>query len=382
MRMRRALLIGLCALAAAGACTSEVANGPAEPDDPNGDTRTDAAPPVTALPSMCEGVGEVPDEAEITFAKGELLFGVSPEGDGIRCITAVAGVNPIFWGPQGDVVIDVGFSASEVVSESERTIISGPGKSPRYNGFSRPNGTSTLFTALDGTRLAKVPVDGSKLTDISFLRRHDEAAFHPGGTQIAVTGETEDDDVYGVWLATNDGEDSHLVVPHRDEDEFYGVTFSSDGATLYYVDDQHSSFELRAVNLSELEVGLVVPKSRLVVKKRLPMSVMTSPFTPDLLTYRLGTCDDGFETVVLEGDASRRVGRRLGDTQPIGWLPDDRLVLASTKDLCDRERLLDLHVVDGENLDLLVEDVTYAAVRAVVPIGPAPVSGPTGSSPD
>lgn len=376
MRMKRAAVVALCIAATGIACdrgNDDPPQSPAAPTSPGA-----VLPAVSALPSMCEGIGELPAEGEVTFARGDLLFGASAEGRDVRCITGVAGINPVFWGPQGEVLLDTGFTLTEVISESGRATISGPGKSPRFHGFSRPEGTNALYTAIDGSKLAEVGVEGGRQKDISFLRRHDEGAYHPSGSQLAVTGENEKG-VYGVWLVASDGTGAHLAVPTRDEDEFYGATFSSDGATLYYVDDQHTFFELRSVDLSTLQEGIALPKSTLVKKEKLPISVTPSPFTTDLLTYRLGTCEDGFDTFIREGSEIREVAGRLRDTQPIGWLPDDRLVVAATDDLCDQERVLDLYVVDGESVELLVQEVTLAAVRAALPdAAPAPVSGPTG----
>jgi hypothetical protein len=377
MRIKWALFVALCATLATGCSSSE------EPGRPSGDGITSAPSnlPITDLPTMCEGFGKQPEAGQVTFVKGELIFGVSADGEGVHCIAGVPGINPIAWGPQGDYVIDVGFTASEVISAEGRDFISGPGESPRFQGISRPEGTHTLSLGRDGSSIAKVPVDGEKLEDISFLRRHDEATYHPAGTQIAVLGETKDD-VYGAWLVTNEGEDPTLVVPSVDEDEYYGLAFSAAGDVLYYVEDQHFTFELRALDLSTLREGVALPKSELLAKKREPLIAVVSPFTDGLLAYRVGSCEKRFTTFIRQGSSTIRVGAGLGETQPIGWLPDDRLVLASTKDLCDPARALDLHVVDGERVTLLVEDVSQAAIRAVVPEGHEPVGGPVGSTSD
>jgi hypothetical protein len=356
---------------AASACSSG-------PEEASGE----ATLPVTDLPTTCEGFGNLPDSGQVTFVKGDLVFGVSPDGVGLHCITGVAGINPIAWSPQGDFVLDIGFTASEVISDAGRVTISGPGKSPRFLGISPSLGTYALFGARDGTRLAKLPVDGGPPVDISFLRRHDEAVYHPSGTQLAVLGETEKQAIYGMWLVTNEGKEPHLIVPTRDEDEFYGMQFSALGATLYYVDDQHDHFELRVVDLSTLKEGIALPKSELVVDEREPISNLTSPFTAGVLAYRVGSCGSGLETFVKEGSSTTKVGADLADTQPVGWLPDDRLVLAAADDLCDPNRTLDLYVVDGDDAELVVEDVAWAAVRAVLPEPQPPVSGPVGAEAD
>jgi hypothetical protein len=156
------------------------------------------------------------------------------------------------------------------------------------------------------------------------------------------------------------------------------MSFSALGARLYYVDDQHTSFELRVIDLAGLEEGLSLPESELIIEDKQPISVMASPFTEGVLAYRVGSCDAGFTTFVREGSSTTEVGGDLGETQPIGWLPDERLLLGSTDDLCDPQRTLDLHVVAGERATLLVENVTQAAIRAVLPDAPEPVSGSTG----
>lgn len=380
MRMRRALFAALGAALVMAACASGedgVGDGNrVRNDDGDGAERP---LPVTDLPTMCEGLVNVPaeGEAQITFVKGELVFGASPEGAGAHCIAGVAGTNPIAWGPRADFFIDIGFSASEVISAEDRVTISGPGDSPRFQTLSRPRGAYGLFIERDGTSLAKVPTGGGKLEDISFLRRHDEATYHPSGRQLAVLGSSQED-VYAMWLVTSAGREPHVIVPSRDEDEFYGMSFSADGSTLYFVEDHHTKFQLFAIDLATFEEGIALPKSELLLEHKQPIIAMASPFTDDLLAYRVGSCDAGFETFVGEGSpADRKVGGDLGDTQPIGWLPDERLLLASTDDLCNPQRALDLHVVDGSRTTLLVEDVTHAAIRAVLPEAEAPVSGPT-----
>jgi hypothetical protein len=373
MPKRGAWLLALAVAVTAAACSS-------------GGPQDDAVTlPIGDLPTLCDGVGEAPPEGEgqVTFVKGTLVFGVSPDGAGLHCIAGVAAVNPIAWGPQADFFVDVGFAASEVISDDDRVTIAGPGDTPRFQAISRPGGDRVLFIARDSTRLAKAPIDGGRLEDISFLRRHDEATYHPAGTQLAVLGETHDG-IYGMWLVTNEGRERHLVVPTRDEDEFYGMSFSATGGHLYYLDDQHTTFELRVVDLATLEEGIALPESDLLLEEGEPISVMASPFSDDLIAYRVGSCDAGFETFVLRGDGpasgATEVGADLTETQPIGWLPDDRLVLAADDDLCDPQRTLDLHVVDpaSETSVLLVEDVLQAAVRAVLPDADDPVSGPVG----
>ena len=332
---------------------------------------------VTKLPPDCTGSGSVPTTGQVTFIKlGLQLYGVRPDGKEAICIAHVDQQDPFFWGPKADRFAVARFQAPEIYAGGKFRTVKGPDDDARLQGFSRPAGDDLLFISSDGSQLTTVPISGGPPADISFLRRHDEVAVHPSGTQLAVIGEPAGDD-YGIFLATDAGTDPQRVVKSGREDEFYGMAYSSDGSTLYYVIDLHNSWELHALDLTELSDDDALPKSTKITGSSSPISPFVSPFEPGLIAYREGDCDAGFETYINDNGGESQVDSRL-DSQPIGWLPDGDLVIGESDNLCDPFPRMDLYIVSAGKEQLLVRDVQQAAIRAELPSAPPPASGPTG----
>jgi hypothetical protein len=311
----------------------------------------------------------------VSFVAGVRVFTVSATGAGAECVGELVQAEPIQWSPSGDSYMVDGFDSVQIVSADRARSITGLGSQPRPQGFSRPGGANVLFISSDGTTLSKVPIQGGPPVDISFLRRHDEATYHPSGAQIAVVGEDRAGR-YGVWLATSDGKEPHLVVPVSTQDEFYGLAYSYDGSLLFYVDDEHDHWELSSLDLSEKN-----PRPTKLLAVDSPISApVTSLLASDTVAYRQGDCETGLQTYVEDAKGTRQVGPSEQDTQPIGWMPDGTLVVAASDDLCDVSRTLDLYVVHEDKHSLLVRDVAEAAVRIAYPPPPAPPATSAGDS--
>lgn len=309
----------------------------------------------------------------MSFSVAGHVYVASPSSGEASCVAQADEAEPIVWGPRGDRLLIAGFGSVEVVTGHRSTTVNGPGDTPRLQGFSRPSGANVLFVSSDGTKLVKAPVDGGPADDISFLRRHDEAAYHPSGAQIAVIGQSANGD-YGIWLADNEGQDAREIVPVDTEDEFYGLAYSDDGSTLYYVADEHDSWELRAYDLTG---GGAAPEKLLAASTPIA-APLVSPLSAGLVAYRQGDCDSGFTTYVHDARGTRPQAEKLGDTEPVGWLPDGSLVLATSHDLCDPARKLDLYVSNHDEQSVVVKDVSQAAVRVALPPPPPVPSSPAG----
>ena len=361
MHGSKALLVALLGVVVlAGACSSE----PKPTPEPL------AVDEVTGLPDTCTSAGALPPGGQVSFVKENRVYVVSPTGAGTRCVITVTRPEPIQWGPVGDRFLVAAFDHVDVYSDRKPVTIGGPGGHARLQGWSRPTGKNVVFISSDGRKLVKSPFEGGDAIDISFLSRHDEVAYHPSGAQIAVIGQTRDGR-YGIFLATNEGKKATEVVPVSNEDSFYGVTYSHDGNTLYYIADLHDSWEMRSLDLSGVLGG-----SRPETLFSAPTPVTTalvSPLTGTVYAYRQGNCESGFQSYVRDDRGARRVGAGLGDTQPVGWLSDGTLVLAASRDLCDLAATRDLYVVHGGRQAVLVRGVDQAAVRtAAPPPGPVP----------
>jgi hypothetical protein len=323
---------------------------------------------VTALPpGECGTPEALPPGGQVSFVTGIRVFTVSPTGAGLACVAELDTARPIQWGPAGDRLLVAGFESVDVVQGAESETLTGLGTHPRSQGFSLPTGGNVVFISADGAVLSQTPLGGGKPVDISFLRRHDEATFHPSGAQIAVIGE-HPDHRYGIWLATNEGREAKLIVPVSTEDEFYGLTYSHDGNTLYYVGDEHDHWVLNALDLTNPKA---TPEE--VVSEPVPVTApVVSLLSNETIAWRRGDCDSGLQTFVHDDKGTRRVASSLGDTQPIGWLPDGTLLVAASDDLCDPQRTLDLYIVHEDKQSILVRDVAQAAVRVTFPPPPGP----------
>jgi hypothetical protein len=366
-RARRVRCAALALLLLAGACSTAKDKG--EPEPPK-------VRALGSLPSSCGQLGPVPPGGEVSFITGGRVYVVSPTGSGAACVGEVAAPDPIQWSPTGDAYLVAGFDSVEVHTQSGVETLTGPGDHARLQGFSRPTGANLLFISSDGTALAKAPTNGGASKDISLLRRHDEAVYHPSGAQLAVIGQTTRGD-YGIFLATNEGTEQKEIVPVTSEDEFYGLAYAHDGSALYFVADEHDSWELHAADLTN--PARARPREKMLFDAPAPIAApLVSLLSGNVIAYRQGDCDSRLATYVRDERGTRRVGAGLGDTQPVGWLPDGTLVVAASDDLCDPARKLDLYVVQEDRQSLLVEDVDQAAVRVALPPAPGPAGEPVG----
>jgi hypothetical protein len=95
----------------------------------------------------------------------------------------------------------------------------------------------------------KVDAFGEEPYDISFLADHDEVVYHPAGTHVATTG-TDGDGTYGVWLATNLGEEPQLLAIGEDARRIFSLGFRHDGTTLYYAAEHDDRYDVHALRLA------------------------------------------------------------------------------------------------------------------------------------
>ncbi len=237
--------------------------------------------------------------------------------------------------------------------------------------WSRPSGTSLVW--VDDGRLYKAGSDQSVARDISFLARHDEVTYHPAGFEIATTGEAEDG-TRGIWLSDNEGGDSRLIV-RANEATPHEFTFSQEGRTAYFLADHGDHWHVH-------NIFLVLPEDNptanefdatIEYESKGPLShLVVSPWE-GLWAVREGTCGSG-SRVVMNGGLSLSSQLAEVDAYPVGWLPDQKLVVAAFPDGCDQAAdiwLIDDVVEGSPSATLLVGDIDAAAVRVAVPDPPS-----------
>ena len=322
------------------------------------DNSDDAVTTITDLPSACKKTNSSDATGEVAFIKSGRLYVADIEEGVATCVAEVGPKAPLTWSPDGSSFALSRFKKVEVYIDGEKRVRTGAGEDPQFFGYMRPDGDELLFIPYDGSKLHRVAVEGNGSKDISFLRRHDEVVSDPSGEELAVIGEPHGKP-YGIFVVGADGEEAHRIVTSDEEDEFYGLGYSSDGETLYFVLDLHDKWELHSI---PAEARGKLEESSVLVDSRLPFRPYLSTYNPDDIAYRDGECGAGFTTYILDQGAPTAVDDD-GDSQPIGWTSDGSLVTGVADDLCDATRTLDIFVGDANDRDLLIEDVEEAAVR-------------------
>lgn len=361
--------LALAMLALLISCTSGEDPGPAvRPPAGSGGN-----PLITSLPTSCRGIGRAPRRGEITFISGGRLIASTPNSREVRCLAKVAGGDRIDWGGEGDrAVVSLSGSEPRVIFPSSDYVLSTGETDARAFGLSRPRGTSVLYGSADSRRLYKIPSNGGRVEDISFLERHDEAIYHPAGEHIFVVGEDRRGR-YGIFLATNLGTDPQLLVIGEDARRIYSLTFSLSGV-LYYAAEHDDRHDVHGLSLSPTGTGKVDtsglktfysspdPIARVVVSQ----FYESGRFAVEVEGNSSEGCPS--ETLVWV-NRSKTISVPDRPSRPVGWLPNGSLLYVALGTACDAA---ELYTWGGKRSLLVADDVQAAAVRGRFPPPPNP----------
>ncbi|HZQ87172.1 MAG TPA: hypothetical protein VFA83_20180, partial [Acidimicrobiales bacterium] len=155
--------------------------------------------------AACGGLGAVDPAGSVTFVDSGRLYAVSENGGAPTCLDADVGSGTPRWNGDGDKVILPDGRVDK--GQGPQAVTTG---NPLALSWSYPHGTAVLQVDQSG-RLSWVPSGGGKPLDITFLARHDAAIYHPAGTHIISSGLSKDG-AYGLFVATNRGEDVRMIV--------------------------------------------------------------------------------------------------------------------------------------------------------------------------
>jgi hypothetical protein len=352
-------------------CTPEEKDDVATPSQRPGD----ATPLIASLPDDCAGIGRTPGRGEVTFIHEGRLYGASSTGRNVRCLGRVSEGTQPAWGGSGDrFFVALSGSRSRVLFR-DRDVTLTPGvMQPLPYGLSRPRGLSTLFASANRRHLYKMPTQGGPLEEISFLKRHDEAVYHPAGEHIAVVGEAHDG-TYGIFLATNLGTEPQLLVVGEDAKRIYSLSFAQSGF-LYYAAEHEDHHDVHGVSLfpaGEGDVGTSKLRTYFSTPDTIT-KVVSSPFVNDgKLAIQVASGEDDCPSqIVLYSRRDKAEGFPFsGDisTAPVGWLPNGDLAFVTLDEECDTK---DLYAFHGFDSSLLVEGADAVAVRGILPPAPGP----------
>ncbi len=267
-------------------------------------------------------------DGEVTIVAGDTLVGFSHDGTIGRCLAdGTTGVKTLSWGPVGDRVV-----AGETILLADGSrhplVATGTDTMPVWT---TPTGLR-IVTIVDG-HPTKTEVDGSSPELIGFLEQHDALVYHPAGTHYLTTG-TQPNGEYGLWLARNDGQVWVLAAADTDA-RLSSPGWTADGQIVFAA--HHSDrWDIHRIFLSD--DGSTYEQLDLVSGPDWLGHVMASPFNPALVAYAAGGSD-------AAGCSSDRRARVVGidvpeplgslASIPVGWLPDDRLVVAAFPSGCE-----------------------------------------------
>jgi hypothetical protein len=179
----------------------------------------------------------------------------------------------------------------------------------------------------------KVSVDDLTEIDITFLGDNIEAAYHPAGENVLVVG-TSVDGQYGMWLATNQGEDP-LLLAFDELATMYEPTWTWLGEPIFIAKHVDGPWHIHRVELTA-DGALDGP---IVLETDQPIDMLRpARYDPIMLAYRLDgrqgdQCVEGAHVGVNGIDVPEPVASMT--STPVGWLSTERLLLLTYPNGCD-----------------------------------------------
>jgi hypothetical protein len=330
-----------------------------------------AAAMVAALPGGCPAGTPVP-AAVVAFVAGGRSWAVSPDDPAtLACLfpTTDADASLFSFGPLGDRVALAGFEVRGVGSQASRPK---GALQPVYYSWSRPTGTTLVFTDGARHRLARADLGGQPTTkDITPLpgATYGDIAYHPSGLAIGFVTSTPGGGE--LWMSTNQGANPVQLVHAVAGTTFGHIVFAHDGTDLYYSIDPADG--THALARYDLPSGAVAP------------ALWTGPAPVDdivelagvpgvALTIGAGCAAHRAVFSPLDGSAGSPLSAGVaGPTSVVGRLDRDRFVVAVGG--CGAPS--DLYVVHADAGAgppvLLVSGVDTAALRRPEPTPPPPL---------
>jgi len=208
---------------------------------------------VAALPAGCDGAAPAAG-AVVAFVAGGRSWAVSPDDPAtLHCLFPTPDAGLFSFGPLGDRVALPGLEVRGVGSTVSRPKAD---LHPVYYSWSRPTGTTVVFTDGPRHRLARADLGGAGTRDITPLPglTYGDIAYHPSGLAIGFAVTTPDG--AEIWMSTNQGQSPQRLVSAPAGTTFGHLVFAHDGTDLYYtVDRTDGSHALARYNLPSGDVA-------------------------------------------------------------------------------------------------------------------------------
>jgi hypothetical protein len=322
------------------------------PSPSSGDSPTATS---TLPPDVCTFTAPVAD-GEITWIDAGRLQAFEADGS-TRCL--LDGVTPqsgMRWSATGErVLLD-----PATIEGADGSRASGFAAANQTVSWSAPEGKAIISIDAATHHLIWHSSTSNNTQDISFLARTDEAVYHPAGKGIAAVGLAEDGE-YGIWLASNRGENRRLITRIDDPNTPpTDLAFSADGLSLQFIH--------RAAHRLMLQ-GLILEEVGVEGRQEDNLTVST---VESVDAYTTGPCD-GTGSIIANGTDLRTAAGSpfAGGTttlRPVGWLNNLRLVIAARAVGCDGPADVWIWSSPTNTFEPVGANVSSIAVR--IPHGP------------
>jgi hypothetical protein len=298
----------------------------------------------------------------VTFVAGGRAWAVSPDEPATpTCLFEVDDPGSFSWGPRGDRVTLAGLEVRGVGTQISRPRIR---TQPTYFSWSRPTGTTMIFTSGDRRSLLRADMGTSNTREITPVpdRTYGDMAYHPSG--LAIGFAVSDATLAEIWMSTNLGTDPVPVIQADPATRFAHLVFSRDGTGLFYTIDRGGTHALARYDLTAGEAD-----TSLWTGDEPVADIVELGGAPGLgLTIGAGCAAHRAVFTALDGSPDVRLAPGLeGPVSLVGRLDAERFVVAAG---CGTQ---DLYVTgrSGGAPRLLVRSVEAAALRVPEPT-PAP----------
>ncbi len=303
--------------------TSELAGTTSTSEATTTTTTVAVSFPVLAFPDGPCQLDRPEVDGEVTVLIGTLLYALGPDSSSPRCLLDRVASADLRWNPTGTALV-IGTTA--VGPDFEYS-------PPEATGLSWTHPTGSSVVAFTADRLWKVAIDNGTETDITFLATTDAVAYHPAGEHLLAIG-TDFTGQYGMWLATNQGTDPLLLA--FDEGAILSDpawTWLGEPIFVAVHDDGMSHIHRVELTAEGGFDGPIIVESDEALDMLIP-----SPFDPIMLAYRTaGTpgarCVEGAHVAVSNVDVPEPLNSWT--TNPVGWLPGERLLVMAYPDGCE-----------------------------------------------
>jgi hypothetical protein len=323
---------------------------------------------VAALLDGCDGAAPAAG-AVVAFVAGGRSWAVSPDDPAtLHCLFATPDAGLFSFGPLGDRVALPGLEVRGVGSSASRPKAD---LHPVYYSWSRPTGTTVVFTDGARHRLARADLGRAATSDITPLPdvTYGDVAYHPSGLAIgfAVTTPAGAE----LWMSTNQGQNPDRLVSAPAGTTFGHLVFAHDGTDLYYsVDRQDGSHALARYHLPSGDVTPALWTGGAPVDDIVELGGVPGV----ALTVGAGCAAHRALFSLLDGSPGLPLSAGVdGPTSIVGRLDPDRFLVAVGG--CGRPS--DLYVVHatagGPPPVLLARAVDAATLRQPEPTPPPPL---------